>query len=468
MEKFLERYKKILHMAMQGGIEAVPLRPPNIEGPFYDSEHRDKFLKACHRGYEIAQKSIIKEIDLIWSLEELSDDEKFFRELLYRKIIDFIAYSMLEGKIHVARRLILHDAPVKADLSILKRDLKEAEKLNSESRLTFALLADLTTYIHVFDLLRIDHRKRPKLDFIELKSGKINSMILSELDNFVLDNSLIEKIEHENVFPERYKSQAKRIVKQKLRVENINEVLKKDVGFDTKTNEPLLLSENEIELESYDNFLNELCNRSRESNSVSGTFQYCIHIGVGNSAEYEKSLHYARKALNNAFVITHQSTEDNFIEIEKEVYFLIKPEDYLKVSNPLKQNLFSAECVPFLSWKLDLDYILKIISGELVILIGFDIASFTWIGRKMGYNVNLTTRKKSAEILNKFGSKGVPLWNRRAVEIKYKESSHLLMSGMFVRFINHFSSPLQFFNEKFYQFDDKAKKQAIDIERSKE
>ena len=44
------------------------------------------------------------------------------------------------------------------DSLIILEAKKAVDRLNNESRLTFALLADLSTFIHVADVLRIDFR----------------------------------------------------------------------------------------------------------------------------------------------------------------------------------------------------------------------------------------------------------------------------------------------------------------------
>src|SRR5260370_23909002 len=101
---------------------------------------------------------------------------------------------MLQYQTHIMRRFCIHPRAPGIDLKTVKAALQEANRLNAESRQTFALLADLTTFIHVADILRLDGRDTGKLSLIELKSGKVNEVLLSALDSYRPEPDAVKRI----------------------------------------------------------------------------------------------------------------------------------------------------------------------------------------------------------------------------------------------------------------------------------
>ena len=178
-EEFCDDYRRMHSMALESGARVHPIRVNSPNAPFVDERHQADFLKACHRGYEKAQRTVVESISSLRSDSTIEDAEREFRELALRRIIDGIAVLLLQNKAHLIRRFVLHDDPPNVEVRTIHEALREADRLDSESRLTFALIADLTTFIHVCDILRIDFRNR-RLSLIELKSGRVNDMLLSE------------------------------------------------------------------------------------------------------------------------------------------------------------------------------------------------------------------------------------------------------------------------------------------------
>jgi hypothetical protein len=194
-------------MALESGVRARPIRTKSPSDPFVDEKHQSEFFKACHHGFEKAQRRIVEMISDLRSDSTLDGGEKEFRELTLRKIIDGMAVLLLQNKSHLVRRFILHDEPPTTELDIIKEALAEASRLNSESRLTFALIADLTTFIHVCDILRMDFRDR-RVSLIELKSGRVNEILLSELERYTADNASLGAIDCDKRIDPKHRKQA--------------------------------------------------------------------------------------------------------------------------------------------------------------------------------------------------------------------------------------------------------------------
>ena len=185
MDDFLESVKSVVGAALEYGVRYVPITPARDKSPFRDFRHQRDFFASCHRGYEKAQTRILELVRTLHSNPMLTDDEKLYRELIYRRVVDAIAFTILRTESHVARRLELHDVPPNLDFTTMTAAKREVDRLNDESRLTFALLADLTTFIHVADVLRVDFRSGvPSVHLVELKSGRVNNLLLSQLEMY--------------------------------------------------------------------------------------------------------------------------------------------------------------------------------------------------------------------------------------------------------------------------------------------
>ena len=158
MDDFSREFQRVLTAANEWGALAHPLQHNGDRGLFRDDTHRRRFLASCHRGYQKAQDYIISLLEELAHDTVLPEEDRLYRELILRRVIDGIAFVMLNLEFHVARRLVLHNSPPALNLTTVRTTQREANRLNNESRLTFALIADLTTFIHVADLLRVDFR----------------------------------------------------------------------------------------------------------------------------------------------------------------------------------------------------------------------------------------------------------------------------------------------------------------------
>ena len=183
MDEFIKTYDRLLRTAFQSAEQHILPLQNSREPFFHDLPHKRRFIAACHRGYEKAQNQIVQLLRDIGDDPRLSVHEKLYRELVLRKIVDGIALLILHGKHHVMRRLSTQYKAPRLSQQVIVPTLEEANRLNGESRQTFALLADLTTFIHVADILRVDFRSHPaSYSLIELKSGRVNEMLLEKLE----------------------------------------------------------------------------------------------------------------------------------------------------------------------------------------------------------------------------------------------------------------------------------------------
>ena len=379
---FLTNYKTVLDAATTWGIRDVPLRTGPLQEMFVDQKHMMKFMAACHRGYDKAQTRILDLIIDLHSDLSISVEEKTYRELAYRKIIDSIAFLILKTETHVMRRLVLHDYPPHIDLNVVLEAKKSIDDLNSESRQTFAVLADLTTFIHVADILRVDYRHpSPELSLIELKTGKINKMLLSKLEEYEPTEESIKLLQVDHSIEQKYKPQAERMLKQKIRLKQITEVLKEDEGIDVITKLPIKLFDSPAEPSSYAESLEQGCYNAKNHGAAAGTIQYCIHIGVGFSEDVSKVESIARRAALAAYHTYMKDPPKGLNNVRSELLSIISEKELIKGGDPFIGNLYSVSTTPFPTWGISPEHLISLLAGNLNIVTIFDPASFIWLGR---------------------------------------------------------------------------------------
>jgi hypothetical protein len=445
---FFEEYSHLLKVAFESGSRRVelPTGPGIREASFLDSKERRRFLSGCHRGFEKAQNRIAQLVQEIEAHDALLPHEKEFREILLRKISDGIAIQMLAGKTFWARRLAFHDDVPAVPLDVIQPTLQTANQLNQESRQTFALVADLSTFIHVADLLRVDFRSHtPIVSLIELKSGRVNEMLMTQLEQYNPSEESLRLVEHDSRIPERYKAQAKRMLRQRIRVSQIQEILATDQGTDIRFGRPIMLTENEMEEESYGPLLNDLCATAREDGLAAGSVNRCIHLGVGFGQEPEVAKRQAIDALNYAIVQHLMEPPRGFSTVLEEIDSIIPKSEWFKFFDLLHSNLVSVPCHPLVLWPMERNHLMSLITGELFALVAFDITGFLWLGRQLGLDISLSSRKVATQSAQEYGSSNVPTWSGRAVTIS--NGGVNLLSGFFSRFINDLTTPLPLLKE---------------------
>jgi hypothetical protein len=336
-------------MAFSGGARSVLLRPPSdVESPFADERHRRRFIAACHRAFEKAQDGIVSLLEESQGEADVDDRER--TELIIRKIADGIAVQMLQHQTHIMRRFCIHPRAPGIDIKTVKTALQEANRLNAESRQTFALLADLTTFIHVADILRVDMRQAAKVSLIELKSGKVNEILLSALEGYKPEPDALKRIASDPAIQDSYKKQAVRMMNQKIRMHRAEEFLEKDEGIDPKLGVPIQLSGPTIVTRHFDSFIGQLCETARGTGLGAGSVDWCVHIGAGYAPTPDEATRHALVSLNHAIAAAAQNQPDGFAAVQAEVLVAVGGErdDNFKRIDLFANNLHSIATSPFL------------------------------------------------------------------------------------------------------------------------
>lgn len=435
-------------MALASGVRHGAL--PFVPGPdkeFTWNQHRD-FISRCHRGYEKAQDYAVQLAQQILEDPE-SQSERDWRLLHIRKVVDAIAYTILGGQSYVIRRLSTHGGPPALDMRVLQQANEEARRRNRLSRLTFSLLADLTTSIHVADLLTIDFRVHPaKVDFVELKTGRVNTMLLSQLEHYEPTEEAISNIDDDSAIAVQHKAQAKRMLRQRLRLARIDEIILTDEGIEPSLKVPLRLSKDFVVEDSYDEFIDDLLTTARkEGGRAAASYAWCLHFGVATCKDPEKAKQRAAETAMFAAHSHYESATEEVRSIIDEVRALIPPAHSLRLINVVQSNLAAVSSRPFPIWAISPENRLDLVSRRMVLSVAFDIGGFIAMGRSLDIPMRLSTRKEAARLLNGIPQHEKLTWGNRALLYTLDGHEITALSGMFSRFVNDLTNPVQFLRD---------------------
>jgi len=100
------------------------------------------------------------------------------RQLALRRVADALLCAITGMEDWILRRLVLDGRIRNIDPAVLKKALAEACRRNSDSRLQFSLVSDLTTVVQIGNLVEVAIRPGSReCRLVELKEGKLNTLL---------------------------------------------------------------------------------------------------------------------------------------------------------------------------------------------------------------------------------------------------------------------------------------------------
>jgi hypothetical protein len=174
------------------------------------------------------------------------------------------------------RRMMTQHQPRDIDPIVLRSTLDKAVELNREERMRFHVVTDLTTAVHIGDLLIIDFETRDKnWKLVELKDGRINSILLEAIQEGggAIDLEVVGAQLGKHAV-----RQAQRIIRQQSRMDQLSKLRDTDTGVDAVTGRRIQLSEKPIVSEDYDEEVRTLISRARTSGIAIQTIDDCLRL----------------------------------------------------------------------------------------------------------------------------------------------------------------------------------------------
>jgi len=166
--------ESVLSTAFTTGLDRLRSDGFKMEDIKTNERARRRFMHACHYGYDKAQKRIANEVlalqdQIGFAKRELKrlrvardPAAKSVplllrvlknRQLVLRRIVDGILYTIVGRETWVLRQLILDNRIRDLQPDVLRQTMAVASKLNAEDRAKFYLIADLTTVVQIGDLI---------------------------------------------------------------------------------------------------------------------------------------------------------------------------------------------------------------------------------------------------------------------------------------------------------------------------
>ncbi|MBS1648053.1 MAG: hypothetical protein JST67_12000 [Bacteroidetes bacterium] len=446
------KLKEICDFAFAFGIRSVQSQIPEYSLPdTWSEEIKHTFLLKCHEGFKSAQDLIVEEIlEYQKLLREFTTDLKESRrqrdknkekDLLnkiaisehrvktFSHIADGIAWQLISGQIHIARRLYIREPAKYLDSSNIKHAISVANQINQKPE-NFALLSDITNFVQIGDLL-IRHDK--KVGIMELKEGKVNDLIAKFFDDLEKEENKSDLTEFMQKLDKKTIEQMQRVLRQKERAIRAIDVINKDKGLDPKTGKNITVTTPSLETEYYYEDLFKIKEQLKDKNWAYGVLENAsVHIGMykndGRLMAPFAIKEILSKKTKNFIVVDFQGIIEN-------------------VSSPLFAKPFNP------------DFLIDILVGDIKVIIGIDFDSFIEMFNDSGLNARWLSEKETTKIRQDEKTKTIFALNNRAIGISdQKKSKEIILGGGIISKIlydNIYPSNIAFTMKKDMFGDDK-------------
>jgi len=433
-----------------------------------------RFIRGCHYGWDLAQHKIS---DLVIDYEqqvrklkqelkeslrnrdrEAMEKNKHLiacvetRQVVLRRLADTILYHLFKMQNWIPRRMMLEYRIHDIEPDTLRKTVQSASDLNREERLDFHLAADLTTTVHVGDLVKVSFvSKPPKWSLIELKEGKINALLgdFIEEGKGNLTDEHINKIRDQ--FGTKAVSQAKRMIRQQDRHREVMRAVETDEGIDIMHNIPIKLKPEEVEIEEYRETIGNLCEKARTEGVAVSIVDSCFRLVVVNDESYEK---LGRMGIAHLFYHLQFGIRDCTLSAQNkdELHELGKIYPFFDL---VQMNLHAMWPPPVFLW-LPQDFILDLLFGRLSVFAQLDYTKLFERARSKGFEMRWIQRKDLGEFQSLSGlipgsPNAVGIGVKIANDPSYKEQ--FILIGYLSRMFLEFMSPSQFLSLLRKDFD---------------
>jgi hypothetical protein len=365
------KFCEVADLALAGSFPLVK-QLGSIEETMKDPLARISFFRACNEGFVKAQSAVLDHLATDTPEKRMPWQE----ELLFRKLIDAIAWQVLGRQTYIARQLY-RDQPLKRWSEITGRDsLVNAARAHQGDDFTrFVMITDLSTLIQTGDLLisePLDH----SYSLIELKDGEVNREAADLL--FTKGGPTKEAIES---FLTRYGKkgfkQLERIYRQALRMAHVRDTVTKGESHDPDRDQTITVPEETLELETYDRHLSDLLDRARKKDWAIDIVEECLFVGVFRT----ETLLAGKKSYRSW--LRRMGWHEQYPS----------------------RDLLGAMVIPFapplFSREFNRDNVLDLLFGRSTVLIGLHLEKFAALSSELGLPMAWSSRKEAAKLPSK-------------------------------------------------------------------
>lgn len=417
------KLKEIADIAFMTGINWI--KTENLGNPSqWNEEIKKKFKQQCHNGFKIAQKLLIEEVKLYQTqhreaniqLKEVrrnknKEKEKEIQEEIktiemrlgtLSHIADSIAWQLIGGQIHIARRFHINEKGTKSlDFSNIEHAVRVADNIN-ENPDDFALISDLSSFLQIGDLL-IAHNN--SIGIMELKEGKVNDQIADFFKIFEEKGETFEEQKLNTKYDPKTVKQIERVHRQKERTNRLIEVVNNDKGIDPLSGQSIEIKTPKITTEYYHQDLLNLEKDLKSKIWAYTNIDACLHIGM-----------YRDEGLiMSTFAI------EQLLKEKTENYIII---DWLSITNNLSEPIFAKPFSP--------EFIIDILTGRIKIILGLNLDIFIEILNSFGIEAKWMSTKETLKIkeeMKKMKRNDMFEYKNRGIKMTLPNKMETVLSG---------------------------------------
>lgn len=409
----LEKETRELHELVLCGAEPLLRSWENPAEMMSPKASRRAFFCAAHQGFHKAQNHIIDAI-----FNDADNPLPDATIVMYRKIMDCVAWQMLEMQLYAARRLYQSQRPPSLRNSNFKSVKAASDFETAEDYAKFALISDLTSFVQVGDLLIYDADKG--LAVVEVKEGEKNKKLM-EFARFISE-SKCERALHYFFKEEGDKAfeQLLRMLKQSVRMGHFVELLKTGRSRDPDIDLDVRVPNDPLPIKTYDDQLAGVIEESKDRGWAIAHVDDCLFIGA---------------------------YRDKMRVPGQEVFRLWFEGCGGKPGFP-RDNLISCMQVPLalpvFCRAIPKEHMFDILFGRVVVHIAINMDAFITLCRTNGLEARWSTRKEAAKLHQQAKHKAYHpwTWNNQALLVGANQSLGPISDGLFVRMIFHGTTPL--------------------------
>lgn len=417
------KLREISDLAFSYGINAIfPHVKKNSLPNTWSKEIVKLFTEKCHEGFKLAQTLIIEEVLFNQNLlrkkkielkenRRLRDKEASIKTEhvisviknrlgAYFHIADGIAWQLINGEIHISRRLYIGETTKQLNSSNLDHAITVANEINQFPE-NFALISDLTHFVQIGDLLI---RTPESIGITELKQGAVNEKIAKLVNKMSNPDCPIKVIEEEiSTFDTNTIKQLDRVLRQQKRAFQAIEVINKDKGNDPKTGQKITVLTPKNLTSVYSHEFQKLLIKLESSKWAYDVLDRgCLHIG----------LYRDEGILLAPFLIK------DILSKETENYVVV---DFMSIAGNVSEPLFAKPISP--------NFIIDILVGDLKLIVGLNIDALIEIFKNTGFEVKLLSEKETMKFRQREKMKVIFIINKRAIQITNPQNKKSMIVG---------------------------------------
>lgn len=452
-EEFVTAISDIAYTACEYGAEqlrAAGKSPADIQD---DQEAQRHFIADCHRGFAQAQAAVGEQVieleavlknatqelkearrnrdqdkarDLVLRIEALTN-----RQLALRRIEDYIYFMLLNREAHRYKRFLAHRKLQSVDPDVLRETLSFAETRNSETPLRFTLVADLTTGMHMADLIEIDRSNpEPEISIIEMKTGETNRVLLEILSKKP-DKAAIQQLD--SMGPKAWQ-QLERMMRQHRRLKDAHTVLTTDRGFDALNQMPIVLMKEPVPVDGFLEMLINVCVEATKAGVSCSSVDECLSLvaireDCGLTITDGLVAHYFYHLDPDTAECALAKGDD---AAKDEIRHVAQYRQFIDLGKFQLQDL---SC-PGLFATVPTPIALDILTGRLRLFARFDVPRFFAYAERHGIKLTWASRKESADAIRRKVSSPIPGSPESSAAVRYRVGDRfegMLFSGFFAR-----------------------------------